>query len=182
VKEHYKPPAELAACIESQGTPVYVLPKGHPIHVLMSLMGFEPGFIPPNGSKQFKTLVTCLKFLCPKGGITKDILCIKGFFLLTRPVFTVGYIAHQLHHWLAYSSGLPGYGEMDQSLYKTFWEKHHGVITQRDAEKMDVDEIIRLKNAINRDMEALKFMKNLMQELFTPASQGHNLANGTARA
>lgn len=175
VKQYYKKPEELAACIEKQGTPVYVVRKGFIIHWLLFFLGFEPGFIPATVQKRYQFL---LRFLEKKSGCTFE----NGLFIMTKPLFTVGFIAHQLHHWIAFCSGLPGYAEKDQALYRNFWEKKHGVITTADAEQMSADEIIRLKNAINRDLEAMKFMKQLINELFAPANQAGSLSKGTATA
>lgn len=175
VKQHYKKPEDLAANIESQGTPVYVLRWGIFGAMVLMFLGFEPGFIMPTGDKRYARLIRFLTYMADKPGCTFQ----HGAFVLTPKLFTVGYLAHQLHHWLGYRSGLPGYEAQDQALYRRFWEQNHGVVGP-EVEHMSVDDIIRLKNAINRDMEALQFMQQLVQEIFVPANQ--SLSNGNANA
>lgn len=177
VKLTYKRPEDLAAGIESKGTPVYVLHFSFWVLLALKVLGYEPGFIPPTNSPRYARLTRFLQWVQPQHN--GDIR--YGVFVVPRSLFSVGFLAHQLHHWIAYTSGLPGYGETDQALYRTFWERHRGVVGP-EVETMTTDEIIRLKNAINRDMEALKFMQQLMQEIFVPAKQAGNLTNGTTSA
>jgi hypothetical protein len=180
VKHHYRDPEALIAIIEAQHTPVYLLngPKAALIPIVLGVMGFQPGYLPPMPeNKRYRALLRLLAHVEPKPGCRFD----HGLFVLTPSMTRVGYLAHQLHHWLACKSGLPGYGELDQQLYKVFWEKHQGVIGA-EIETMSVDQIVSLKHAINRDMEALRFIREVMEEILVPANQAGKLSTGTANA
>lgn len=177
VKQCYKSPEELAAWIERHGTPVFVMKMGLLGSFLLFILGFEPGFIPASRSKRFQILERLLSFQCPKEQASFR----KGVFVLTQPLFTVGFMVHQFHHWLAAQSGLPGYDDQAQSLYRKFWDQQGGVIGQ-EVETMTVDEIIGLKSAINRDLEALQFIRQIINEILNPAQQSNHLANGNASA
>jgi hypothetical protein len=178
VKQHYKKPEDLAACIEKEGTPVYIIAGPFLTKLVLFVLGFEPGFIPPGNSRRHRWLYQLLDQVQAKPGCHRE----HGVFVMTRSVFTVGFLAHQLHHWMACRAGLPGYGETEQGLYKKFWEQDHGIVTPKRAEQMSAEEIIQLRNAIHRDMEALRFMQQLVQELFAPANQAANLSQGNATA
>jgi hypothetical protein len=178
VKQHYKSVQDLARSIEAQGTPVHLLGGGLAGKLVLFLLGYEPGFIPRVNSKRYRLLLKVLQTLDPKPDCTDW----YGLFVLTKPLFTVGFLSHQLHHWQAFRAGMAGYDVKDQAIYRQFWEKHNGILTEQTVERMSVEEIVRLKNAINRDMEALKFVREVTLEIFNPATQAGKLADGSASA
>jgi hypothetical protein len=59
--------------------------------------------------------------------------------------------------------------------------ENQGQIGQ-DVYKMDVEDILALKAAINRDLEALKFLKAIADEVLIPARQARRIVHGTASA
>jgi len=184
VKKFYREPGDLAAFIERQGTPVYVLKRGcagfFGSLALMAL-GYEPGFIPCQQTSQegrrFNTLVRLLGLLEQKPYGSFD----RGVFVVTSQLFTVGFLSHQLHHWLSCKSGMNGYNDEAQQLYKKFWVVHHGKVG-REVYKMTANEITMLRAAINRDMEALKFVREVASEILVPAKQAERLQSGSASA
>lgn len=177
VKRFYKDPADLAAFIERKGTPVYMLGGGKMGGLVLKALGFEPGFIPPSDSRRYQALVKLLCRYEDKPEVTFE----YGVFVLTQPLFTVGFMTHQLHHWLACRSGMSGYGERAQQLYQEFWGRHEGRVSE-EVLKLPPEELVRLKEAINRDLEALLFLRNIVDEVFNPANQGKKLATGKTRA
>lgn len=181
VKAFYHNPADLAAFIERHGTPVVRLPggpAGHFCSLAVFLLGFEPGFIAPVRSgpqkKRFDRLTRFLKLV---GNIPPHCRFDSGVFVLMPPLFTTGFMAHQLHHWMACKSGLTGYSEQAQQLYKKFWNEQGGLIGH-EVYDMSYEEILSLKQAINRDLEALQFLREIASEILGPARQGCRFKKG----
>lgn len=179
VKQFYRNPADLAAFIERHGTPVHVIRGGYISLFVLAGLGFEPGFIPNprNGCKRFEALCRLLDWQEDKPGCRVE----NGIFVLTPRLFTVGYLSHQLHHWMASRAGLNGYHSRAQEVYKLFWNRDNGQITHKMLE-MKAEDLFALKDAINRDMEALSFVRQVADEILRPANQGKNLSRGTAQA
>lgn len=180
-------PAQLAAFMESHQTPIFVL--NHAMLGSMALMalGFELGFIPPGEGKRYqmlqKLLMAQAKRLSaqPAGDEALANQLPQGVIVLTQPLCTLGYMSHQLHHWLAFRAGMQGYSDRSQQLYRQFWQKQNGQLG-REVYKMSGEDILALKAAINRDMEALRFLRAITCEVFIPAQQARRLAQGSTSA
>lgn len=186
IKRHHRDPQELADFIEGHGTPVVVLQHNLLPCLVMWLLGVEPGFIPPSSGWRYELLGKGLALYertfhqTGHQGEFNGRQLEHGVFILTRPLFTVGYISHQLHHWLAFRSGMTGYSDRAQQLYRKFWD-NNGVIG-KEVYKMSLADMSALRSAINRDMEALKFLQDIASEILVPANQAKRISNGTASA
>jgi len=187
IKAHCTEPAQLANFIESHQTPVFVLNHALLGNMALFSLGFEIGFIPPAEGRRYKMLkqllLTQAKRLGPHpaGDFALDNDLPHGVIVLTTPLCTLGYMSHQLHHWLAFRSGMQGYCDRAQKLYKQFWQKQKGQLGQ-EVYKMSTEDILALKAAINRDMEALQFLRSITDEVFIPAQQARRLSNGSTSA
>ncbi len=183
IQSFYTEPHRLAEFIESQGTPVYILPGGPIPQIVLKTLGLEPGFILPDQSPQFRALQKLLERYTPLGSTVKpDSQDFQhGVFVIPKGLFTMGFLSHQLHHWLAFRSGMDGYCPKARRLYKRFWNDQQGKIG-REVYKMDVEDILALKAAIARDLEALQFLKNIANEVLIPARQAKRITYGTASA
>lgn len=177
VKQFYKNPDDLSAFIERHGTPVYVINSGLIGLVVLKLLKIEPGFVPFSTNTSFRTLTSLLDKYQDKPGCNYA----NGLFILTPSLYNIGFMTHQLHHWLSARNGLQGYDDESQALYREFWLKHRGLIT-RELLEMDVDALGKIRIAINRDLEALKFLREVAYEIITPANQSSQLKAGKARA
>ncbi len=191
IQAHYTDPLQLARFMESHQTPVFVLRHRFLGAAALMALGFEPGFIPPGQGKRFQLL---LQLLNTQGhrpashpasdAITKNMMAEglpQGVIVLTEPLMTAGYLSHQLHHWLAFRAGLPGYSERAQHLYRQFWQRQNGCLGQ-EIHDMSVEDLLALKSAINRDKEALQFLRTITAEIFRPAQQARRLNDGFASA
>lgn len=187
IRTFYTDPNLLAGFIERHGTPVYILRGGMTSQLALWALGFEPGFIPPVSGRRYeglKKLLTAFGYTASgekPSGIHGRPHYRHGVFVLTPAVFTVGFMSHQLHHWLACRSGMAGYSEQSQRLYKKFWVENRGVLGP-EIYKMDAEGILALKAAINRDLEALRFLKSIASEVLIPAKQARRIGSGDASA
>jgi hypothetical protein len=175
IKRCYTKPEDLVAYIERQGTPVYVINNHTLGNLLMFFYGIDPGFIPPSDDLKYQQLCSILKKLYPKPYCNTD----RGIIVTTQQLFSVSFLAHQMHHWVSFRSGLPGYSETSRKQYKKFWAVNKGVIGP-EVYSMSADEIMSLKQAINRDMEALRFIQQMAREVLAPAHQATQVSHGKA--
>jgi hypothetical protein len=188
IKAFYRDPVQLASFIERHGTPVYVFERRLMTALILRVLGFEPGFIPPSADRRYRLLQQFLTTIHRKKTTLKEHqgeinACHfeHGVFVMTRPLFTVGFLSHQLHHWLAYRSGMAGYCDRAQALYKRFWNERNGIIGQ-EVYDMSYEDMDALKSAINRDLEALVFLRQVAGEVLIPARQAQRFGTGKAMA
>lgn len=186
VRQFYREPKQLAVFIERHQTPVYVLKNPLLANLCLLLLGFEPGFIPPSTTRRFQRLTALLRspLLRPLLGRQSDkhhCHFEHGVFVVPPNLFTVGYLSHQLHHWLAFRSGMHGYNERAQRLYKKFWNEQNGQLGP-EVTNMSMEDVLALKAAINRDLEALQFLQQVASEILIPAKQAKRFAQGSTSA
>lgn len=164
--------AQIAEAIERLGTPVYLLEGGFLTRLLVNTLRVDEGFIAPDpDNHRYMYLCRMLekRFSRPEGIDTTN-----GFFVVTRDTFTPEFLSHQLHHWLACVDGQPGYAPQAQKLYKAFWEKHGGDATAMAA-TLPLGELEALRAAIQREIEAMAFLRKLATEKFNPRSRRRRL-------
>jgi hypothetical protein len=182
IKKAYSDPARLAEFIEGLQTPVYVLRLGVFSRIVLWALGFEPGFIPPSESGRYKLLQGILRLqsrwpgIRPAAAPDTPTAFRHGVFVLFPALFSMSFLSYQLHHWLACRSGLHGYDGRAQALYRKFWNDQHGHLLSADVETMSEEDILALKAAINRDLEALCFLRRMMQDVIIPATQGQRFS------
>lgn len=182
IKKCYSDPVRLAGFVESLQTPVYILRFGVFSRIFLWLLGFEPGFIPPSESRRYKLLQALLRWQSrwpgarPAAASQASVVFRHGVFVLFPALFSMSFLSYQLHHWLACRSGLHGYDGRAQALYRKFWNVQHGRLASADVETMSEADILALKAAINRDLEALCFLRRMMQDVIIPATQGQRFS------
>ena len=178
VKSHYKDVKQLARSIEDRGTAVYVLPGTFWVNVMLSCLGHEPGFIaPPETPSEVRRFETLKKILAMFEKKTVACSDAHGIFVVPHKLFTVGFMAHQLHHWLAHQAGLPGYNKTARTHYRAFCNRN-GELTQDHLRNMSVEEVTELRHAVQRDLQALQFIRRVTDEIFIPAQQAKHLKQG----
>ena len=156
LKQHIKNPENLLAFVKSNGTPVI---KAHNIDIVLALIGETEGFIMPlNGLKAL--FLTIMINILSNTKISISFKTPAMFVMRNMPV-NIYYLAHQFHHWFSYIKGLPGYEEKTMENFRNIWKRD---FDWEDIDKMPIDEILNLKDAIERDLQAIKFVKEISRE------------------
>jgi hypothetical protein len=158
LKKYIKNPEELLKFVENKGT---VIIQAHHIEKILRLLGYEEGFIYPMKGNKALILSLVLNLFAP--GKIKIAKKTPIMFITRKGNINIYNLAHQFYHWVAYVKGLPGYEEETITNFKNIWSSNF------DAEKaplMNVDEILALKEAISRDIEAINFVKELSREYY----------------
>jgi hypothetical protein len=162
-------PLKLASLIESRQTPVYRLRRGWLLRWVFCLLKVHTGFMPmPNGLKgSLLRLMLRLFAERPAKSAARqaEAEVQQGLFILTPALFTTGFMAYQLHHWVAFQSGLGGYCNKAQRLYERFWTEHKGVLTSESVHDWTEEDVIALRAAIRQEVNALEFFRTLMQDV-----------------
>ncbi len=149
VKKNLKHPEKLLEYIEQNGTKVYKVPFADK---LLKFVGEEEGFITP---------------VFGINALVLNLVLEHKFALKTAPMFVLRdlpinlYImAHQFHKWYGYKMQLPGFDDEAQQKFKKIWEYE----IDANVQTLTYEEIVSLKEAIARDIEAIDFVSKLAKE------------------
>ena len=81
-------------------------------------------------------------------------------FVLGTGQINIYNMAHQFHKWYGYKTGLPGFDEAAQEKFKKIFDYE----IDANVELLSYEEILSLKEAIHRDIEAIDFVIKLAKE------------------
>ena len=149
VEENIKHPEKLLEYIEENGTKVYKIPYADK---LLKFVGEEEGFITP---------------VSGINALVLNIVLEHKFAFKTAPMFVlrdlpvnIYIMTHQFHKWYGYKMQLPGFDEVAQQKFKKIWEYE----IDTNVQTLTYEEILSLKEAIARDIEAIAFVTKLAKE------------------
>ena len=147
VKKAKNNPYRLIAYIEKHKTPVY---KNQYANKILALINETEGFITPK--KGLKALYLNLIF-------NKNFSFeFRECFIMRNGELDPYYAIHQFYSWYAFKSGFAGYEYEAQEKFKSI------AYSKNSAEKMknlSISDILSVKEALRRDVEALDFVINL---------------------
>ena len=165
LKKYKNEPEKILDYIQEHGTPVIICKK---MDKILRLIGEAEGFIMPvSGFKALYLTIAINIFAKRKleiGLKTPEIFALSGL-----PTSLVA-LGHQFHHWYGFKKNLPGYDEETQEMFKNimFSEKNPNF-----AKEMSLEEILALKDAVDRDNEAIDFIREFAKEQLG-AQEAHN--------
>ena len=146
---------KLLDYIQKNGTKVY---KINNADVILNVIKEEEGFVTELKGIKALYLNFMLQLLC-NNKISIKFTTPAMFVLRDLPVDAY-YMSHQFYKWFGYKMKLPGYDYQTQKNFKTTFK----TLANSDISKLSLDEIIAVKEAINRDNEAIDFVLNLCKE------------------
>lgn len=155
VKENLKTPQKLFNYIERNGTHVYKLNNAD---VILNVIKEEEGFI--TELKGFKALYLNFMIALLKEKTISFKFYTPAMFVLRDMEVDPYYMSHQFYKWFGYKMKLPGYDYKTQENFKATFK----TLSNKDISKLSLDEIVAVKEAINRDNEAIDFVLNLCRE------------------
>lgn len=155
IKKNLKTPENLLDFVESKGTKVFKLRHSDKI---LNIIGEDEGFITPlKGWKAFYLNLILGLFVNKKIKIS---FTTEEMFVLRDLKVDIYYMSHQFHKWYGFKMNLPGYDNKAQAGFKKIFK----LMKNDDIEKFSLGEIISIKEAIARDVEAIDFVVNLAKE------------------
>ncbi len=149
VTKNIKDPEELLKYIQENGTKVYRIPYAEK---LLKLAGEEVGFITP---------------IKGPNALLLNLVLEKRISFKTKPMFVfdtspvnIYTMAHQFHRWYGHKMQLPGFDDEAQEKFKKIWEYE----IDANVQTLSYEEILSLKEAVRRDIEAIDFVTKLAKE------------------
>lgn len=153
LQKYKNQPALILEYIKANGTNVVASQALSP---LIKFLGYEDGFIPKHTS--IKAFI--LNFAISR--VTKEkpdfSMTLKDTFLICRKDLSLYFLAYQFHHWLSYKNNLPGYDYETLCLFRTTMN------TNANLSVLDINQILSIKDAIDRDKQALDFVTKFVRE------------------
>jgi len=155
LKKHANDPEKLLKFVAKNGTHVCKIPHAK---ILLSIIGYEEGFIGPVTGLKALYLTVVLTILAQQVGLS---LKTKPMFVLSnKPVDSYNMI-QQFHKWYAMKLNLPGFDAEAQQNFQKFL----GDTKDEDIKSLSIDEILGLKDAIARDVEAINFVVEMAKSI-----------------
>ena len=140
-------PYRLIEYTEKHGTPVYKIKNADKI---LAVVNETEGFITPK--KGLKAIY--LNAIINKKLSAKFDECFIMRNIALDPYYTI----HQFYNWYAFKSGFAGYEfEAQEKFKKLFYAKNQ----REKINNLGISDILEIKEAINRDKEALDFVIRL---------------------
>ncbi len=149
VKKNIKTPEKLLEYAEKAGTKVVRIPYADKI---LSHVNEQEGFITPKSGLE----ALYLNFILNKKISFKT----PEMFVLRDLPLNIYVMSHQFHKWYAYKMGLPGYDENSQKNFKKVFEFED----ENKVKELSYSEVMALKEAVRRDLEAIDFVLELSKE------------------
>ena len=156
LKKYLNNPHLLIKFIATKGTKIVVVPN---IDKAFHFAKEEEGFMPALTGLRALKLSIIINLLGNKeikiGFKTPEMLIMKS----NNP--SIYLLAHQFHHWLAYKNHLPGYDQTTMNIFKNVWNTNPNKV---NFKKLSINEILSLKDAVERDKEAIDFVREFVRE------------------
>lgn len=148
LKKYENDPEKLLDFVEKKGTKVC---KVNHAEVLLKLIGYETGLIGQLKGVKALYLTSVLTVLGQQVGLSFKT---QPMFVLNKDSLSRYNTIQQFHKWYAMKLNLPGFDFEAQANFQKFL----GDTTDDDIKSLSMDEILGLKEAIARDVEAINFV------------------------
>lgn len=132
--------------VKGAKTRVYKIKNAHKI---LAFVNEDEGFILP--SKGFKAFYLNLILNKTIGFKTPEMFVLRSFNV------NIYALCYQFYNWYCYKMNLSGFEEDTQAQFKNVFK----ICNSKKIETLSYEEILNLKSAIKRDIEAIDFVMNL---------------------
>lgn len=149
IEKYIKQPEKFFEYIKGAKTPVYKIKNADKI---LAQIGELEGFIlPKKGYKAFYLNLILNKKISFKTS--------EMFVLRNGELNTYAFI-YQFYNWYCYKMKLSGFEDETQEMFKNVFE----ICETSKIDTLNYEELIGLKGAIQRDIEAINFVKKIVQK------------------
>ena len=167
LKKYREQPALILEYIKDNGTKVVTASSIKPI---VNLLGYEEGFIPKHsGIKALILNIVISKALKEKINFSTKM---QDTFLICSKDLSLYFLAYNFHHWLSYKNNLPGYDFQTLCLFRRTMN------TDSNLSVLDINQILSIKDAIDRDKQALDFVTKFVREQVGAKERLQKMLNG----
>ncbi|MDD3593114.1 MAG: hypothetical protein PHX18_00630 [Candidatus Gastranaerophilales bacterium] len=171
LKKYMNKPNLILKFMEAKGTKIVLAAHIAPV---LKLLKYEEGFIPSH--KGFGAFI--LNFAVELSNKEKPSFSFiaPDMFISIKKDVSLYLLAHHFHHWMAYQNQLPGYETDALCIFRH-------VINEPNPNfsSLSINEILSLKDVIERDKEAVEFVQEFVREhigakeKLTSALNGENI-------
>lgn len=151
LKKYENNPQKLLEFIQKHGTKVYKIPFADKI---LKLIKYEEGFVIAEKGIKGLYLNIIISFLA--GEVIKLSFKTEPMFILRNLPVDNYYMIQQFHKWYAMKLNLPGFDCEAQNNFQKFLNSN-----DENVSSLSIEEILGLKEAIARDVEAINFVVDL---------------------
>ncbi|MBQ9149331.1 hypothetical protein IJX73_00200 [bacterium] len=149
IEKYINEPEKFFDFIKGAKTPIYKIKNADKI---LSKIGEQEGFILPKKGK----VALYLNLILNK----KISFSTPEMFVLRNGELNTYAFIYQFYNWYCYKMKLSGYEDETQEMFKHVFE----LCETSKIETLNYDEIMSLKSAIKRDVEAINFVKKIVQK------------------
>ena len=147
-------PKMILKFMETKGTKVIYSPI---LKLFLKILGYEEGFIPEHsGLKAF--ILNFLAYFFGEKQISLS-YTMKDTLITCTDKLTLYFVAYQFHHWLSYKHKLPGYDTETMNLFRSTFNN-----ANVNMSVLSINQILSLKDAIDRDKQAVEFVRKFVRE------------------
>lgn len=152
LKKYSNNPEKLLEFVKRSGTKVYKIPFANKI---LNIIGYEEGFV--SSAKGIRAL--CLNFITSvfSGEKINISTTAEPMFILRNATPDNYLMIQQFHKWYAMKLALPGFDAESQENFQKFLSP----MNDAKIKELSIEEILGLKEAIARDVEAINFTVEL---------------------
>ena len=170
LQKYKNQPKMILRFIETKGTKIILAKSLLP---LLKFLGYEEGFIPKHSG--FKALILNIAI-----SITQQEKCnfkaeLPDVFIVCKEKLSLYFLAYQFHHWLAYKHKLPGYDTPSLSLFRNTFNNSNANLSV-----LSINQILSLKDTIDRDKQALDFVRKFVREQIGAKERLNSILQGKA--
>lgn len=151
LKKYENNPEKLLQFIEGSGTKIYKIACADKV---LKIIGYEEGFIGKINGLKGLYINTIVKALA--GEKINLSFKTKPMFILRDMPLDSYYMIQQFYKWYAMKLNLPGFDYESQENFQKFLSSNDEKI-----DELSIEEILGLKEAIARDVEAINFVIDL---------------------
>lgn len=152
LKKYDNNPEKLLDFVRKSGTNVYRIPFADKI---LSLIGYEEGFMSSMDGFKALYLNIAVHFLSREK--INFSLHIEPMFVLRNMPLDTYCMVQQFYKWYAMKLNLPGFDTQSQKNFQKFLAPSQ----DENIKELSIEEILGLKEAIARDVEAINFIVDL---------------------
>ncbi len=158
IKEYKGDPEKILNYIKNQGTPVIKVKYAEKV---LTFLKEDEGFIYPQKGIRALILSIAVNVLSSDKKIKIGLKTPEIFFMRNQPA-NFYFLAHQFYHWMSFKNNLDNFDE--NALYH-FKNVASNDLSDKDISNMSLTQILSMKDAISRDVEAIEFVKEITKEL-----------------
>jgi len=147
-------PKMILKFMETKGTKIVYSKLLAPV---LKILGYEEGFIPKHSGVKAFILNFFMNLFADKKIVLNS--CMGDTLITCKDNISLYFIAYQFHHWLSYKHKLPGYDSETMNLFRTTFN-HDNV----NMSVLSINQILSLKDAIDRDKQAVEFVRKFVRE------------------